>query len=253
MHTTTPTALIFRSALLAATLALSAQAGLLVNGGFESGLAGWTTAHQVGSEGTFALQTGTLSPVNGLTVLAPPEGTRAAMTDAAGPGSHVLYQDFVVPASVPAAFVSFSLFINTSAPDFFVPTHLDFATLDLNQQARADILLSSADPFSTAPTDILLALHQTLSGDPLTSGYTPFHVDLTALLQAHAGQTLRLRFAEVDNVDVFNLGVDAVDIQVVPEPELAGVAAGVMCLVAIGLLGRARRRGKPRGAGSENR
>jgi len=35
--------------------------------------------------------------------------------------------------------------------------------------------------------------------------------DVTALLQANQGQTLRLRFAEVDNVAPFNLGVDNVN------------------------------------------
>jgi len=48
----------------------------------------------VGSEGSFFSQSGSVSPINGDPV-PPPEGTKAAMTDAQGPGSHVLYQDFV--------------------------------------------------------------------------------------------------------------------------------------------------------------
>lgn len=226
---------------LAGACTLSTWAGLIVNGGFESGLSGWTASDQVGSEGTFALQTGTLSPVNGLTVAAPPEGLTAAMTDAAGPGSHVLYQDFVVPASVPAASLSLAFFINNHAPAFFVADHLDFSTPDLNQQARADILSGSADPFTTDPGDILLNLFQTMSGDALVSGYTTVALDVTALLQAHAGETLRLRIAEVDNVDIFNLGVDAVALAVIPEPEVWALVIGLAGLGAVRLLRPNRR------------
>jgi len=229
MNTTNQARKTWRLAVLACALTLSAQAGLIVNGGFESGFTAWTRADQLGSEGTFALQTGTLSPVNGLPVPPPPAGITAAMTDAAGPGSHVLYQDIFVPSVVPAASLSFSLFVSTSAPDFFTPAHLDFATLDLNQQVRVDLLRSTADPFTVAPGDILLNLHQTLPGDPLVSGYSSVLVDVTTLLQAHAGETLRLRFAEVDNVNVFNLGVDAVDLQVIPEPAMAGLLGGLLC------------------------
>ena len=46
-------------------------------------------------------------------------------------------------------------------------------------------------------------------------------MDITALLQAHAGETLRLRFAETDNVNFFNFGVDAVSINTVPSPSAA--------------------------------
>jgi len=54
----------------------------------------------------------------------------------------------------------------------------------------------------------------------------------TALLSASAGQTLRLRFAETDNVFTFQLGVDNVslDVQAIPEP-------GTWLLLSTGLLG----------------
>ena len=55
---------------------------VIAKGGFEAGLTSWTKADQLGSEGTFFSQSGTLSPVNGDPVPAPPEGTKAAMTDA---------------------------------------------------------------------------------------------------------------------------------------------------------------------------
>jgi hypothetical protein len=70
----------------------------IANGGFEAGLGGWTSADQVGSDGTFFWQIGTASPVNGDPVPAPPGGLYAAMTDAQGPGSHVLYQNITFTA-----------------------------------------------------------------------------------------------------------------------------------------------------------
>ncbi len=201
-------------ATLVCALSTPAQAALITNGGFESGLSSWTRVDQVGGDGTFSVQTGTLSPVNLFTVPAPLGGIRAAMTDTQGPGSHVLYQDVVVPTGLIGPYVvSFSLFINNNngAGNFFAPASLDFATPTLNQQARVDLVKTSANPFSVAAADVLQNLYQTAPGNPLISGYTSFERDVTALLQANQGQTLRLRFAEVDNVAPFNLGVDNVD------------------------------------------
>lgn len=185
---------------------------LITNGGFESGFAGWTRADQVGSESSWLLQTGATSPVNGFGVPAPPGGTTAAMTDAMGPGSHVLYQDFVVPAAPGLATLSFALYINNHATAFSAPASLDFSTPTLNQQFRVDVLTTSADPFSVAISDVLLAVYQTLPGNALVSGYTTITANLSALFASHGGQTLRLRFAEVDNVAPFNAAIDNVSL-----------------------------------------
>ncbi len=195
---------------------------IILNGGFESGLTGWIRANQIGSAGNFFLQTGTLSPELGDPVPAPPEGTRAAMSDAAGPGAHVLYQDFVATAD--AATLSFALFIGNRALAFFTPSSavgLDFSTPALNQQARVDIIRSTAGPFSVAAADVFLNLYQTKPGDPPISGYTTVTTPITALLAAHVGETLRLRFAETDNLAEFQMGVDNVRFApsaTVPEP-----------------------------------
>ncbi len=196
---------------------------LIVNGGFESGFNGWILADAVGSDGTFFLQSGTASPINGDPVPAPPGGAIAAMTDAQGPGSHVLYQDFFVPASPGTALLTFELFIGNRAGEFATPSpaSLDFSTPALNQQARVDILRAGTDPFTVAAADVLMSLFQTNPGDPLISGYASHSADLTALLNANAGQTLRIRFAETDNLFIFQLGVDNVGLEtlaVVPEP-----------------------------------
>jgi hypothetical protein len=140
------------------------------------------------------------------------------MTDANGPGTHVLYQDFLIP--VGGATLSFALFVGNRDTDFFVPPNvgLDFSTPALNQQARVDIVRTGADPFSTAASDVLLNLFQTNPGMPLVSGYNVVTVDVSALLAAHTGEMLRLRFAETDNVGPFQLGVDNVRFAAIPEP-----------------------------------
>ncbi|HEX5231824.1 MAG TPA: PEP-CTERM sorting domain-containing protein, partial [Bradyrhizobium sp.] len=200
---------------------------IISNGGFESGLASWTRADQVGSDGTFSSQSGTVSPVSGNMVPAPPQGTTAAMTDALGPGSHILYQDFTATAG--SAALSFAFFIGNRASleggftGFATPASLDFSTPTLNQQARVDILTTTADPFSVAAGDVLLNLYQTKVGDPLISGYNTITTDITALLAAHVGETLRLRFAETDNVSPFQLGVDNVRFDQVQIPEPASI------------------------------
>jgi PEP-CTERM motif len=214
-------------------------ANIVSNGGFESGFVSWTRADQLGSDGTFFLQTGTSSPVNGDPVPAPPGGATAAMSDAQGPGSHVLYQDIVIPAVVPSAILSFDVFVGNRANAFFTPSTLDFSTPALNQQARVDILAGGTDPFTVAGLQ-----SETIVGDPSVSGYTHHTVDVTSLLNAHLSQTLRLRFAEVDNVFTFQLGVDnvALDVgasQTVPEP-----ASWVLMITAgLALAWRQRERG----------
>jgi len=195
---------------------------LITNGGFESGFTGWTTADQTGGDGTFFIQTGTLSPLSADPVPAPPEGVQAAMTDAFGPGAHVLYQDFV--ASAVKATLGFDVFIGNRADQFATPASLDFALTSqvgaetLNQQARVDILLAGADLFSVAAGDVLLTLYASQVGDPLVEGYRTITTDISALLVAHAGETLRLRFAETDNLAPLQMGIDNVSLSVVPEP-----------------------------------
>lgn len=216
---------IVSAALLGLAPAFSFAAPIILNGGFESGFTAWTRVDQLGSDGSFSLQSGASSPVNFDAVPPPPEGSSAAMTDAGAPGSHVLYQDFV--ASAASATLSFQLFIGNRADQFATPASLAFdltsqiGAQTLNQQARVDILKAGSDPFSIAAADILLTLYQSAVGDALESGYTSFSADISALLAANSGDTLRLRFAETDNLAQFQLGVDDVriDVSSVPEPE----------------------------------
>jgi PEP-CTERM motif len=202
----------------------ASAAPLLTNGSFESGLTGWTVVDQAGGSGSWFSQTGTSSPLNSFTVPAPPAGTFAAMTDQTGMGSHVLYQDFLVPTGVTAADLSFDYFIGNQAGAFFTPNTLDYG-VDQNQQSRVDIITTTADPFSVAAADVLFAL---LAPSANTLAYQTSATNLTAFLQAHQGETLRLRFAEVDNQNFFNMGIDAVDLNVVTPSEIPEPATLVL-------------------------
>jgi len=232
-------------AAFACALTPAAADEVISNGGFNSGFAGWTLANQAGSDGSFFLQTGTSSPVNGDTVPAPPGPPTAAMTDAQGPGTHVLYQDFVVPIPVTSAILSFDAFIGNRANAFFVPNpaSLDFAAPAFNQQARVDLLLGSATQFSVSSGDVLLNLFQTTPGGPLVTGYTAHSLDIASVLNDHLNTPLRLRFAETDNVFSFQFGVDDVSLvttpSAVPEPSAgASTAIGALMLLAFFIVGR---------------
>jgi hypothetical protein len=220
--------------LLSAALSQSASAlPVLTNGDFESGFIGWSRADQLASDGTFFQQSGTNSPVNGDAVPAPPGGNLAAMTDAGAGGSHLLYQDFLIGPPITSATLKFDLYIGNRAGLFAAPATLDWAINAFNQQFRVDILTGSADPFSILAGDILASIYQTQDTDPMESGYDSLSFDITSVVNAHLGQSLRLRFAEVDNIGPLQVGVDNVSIDTsttsVPEPtSLALVLGGIL-------------------------
>jgi hypothetical protein len=108
-----------------------------------------------------------------------------------------------------------------------------------NQQARIDIMTTSS-AVTDVGAGVLLNLYHTKVGDPLVSGYTDVSADVTQF----AGQTVRLRIAEVDNQSYFQFGIDGVSvISTSPVPTLSDwalVGLGI-ALLAIGFVAVRRR------------
>jgi hypothetical protein len=205
---------------------------LVTNGSFESNggvdtntFTGWTESDQAAGSGSIFAQTGTTAPsLNPITVSAPPVGSFSAMSSQTGPGSHILYQNISVPGGSPAKFFAM-VYVNNQGGAFATPASLDY-TVSPNQQARIDIM-TTGSAITDVGAGVLLNLYQTNVGDPLVSGYTNISVDLTPF----AGQTVRLRIAEVDNTGNFAFGVDAVSvISTAPIPTLSDWA-----LIGLGL------------------
>jgi hypothetical protein len=208
--------------------------GTATNGGFESGgFDGWTVQNQVGSLGDWFVYSGAASPLSCTALGSVPEGWNGATTEPCGsfrpapgpaetnpsaspawpgrcrgapdgPGSHVLYRDVVLAPGVSHT-LSFFVYYRNDARTFADPDTLDYSVRS-NQQFRVDVLSPSAAPFSLEPDDILATVFRTRPGDPPTLSATLQAFDLSPF----AGTTVRLRFAEVDNLSMFQAGVDAV-------------------------------------------
>jgi hypothetical protein len=232
-------------AALFALAAPSAIGATVVNGDFETGtLSGWHVVRHTANEdpGSWFAYTGTEAPVSGEfpppepgigTVQAPPQGEYAAITDEGNPGDYILYQD-VALEPFDAHRLSMTLYYRSFA-SIMVPTPDTLswsggkteeeleqeeeeiegpAELPPNQQYRVDVMKPTAPVDSLSPSDILATVFATKVGDSESMGPTQFSVDLTPF----AGQTVRLRFANVDNEYFFNAGVDAVSITSAPLP-----------------------------------
>ncbi|MEP6754929.1 MAG: PEP-CTERM sorting domain-containing protein [Chthonomonadales bacterium] len=238
---------------------------LVQNGGFElnggagiSSLTNWNIVNY-GTGTKWYAQTGNNSPISNTFGVPPPGGSFAAMSDQLNgvPGTTILYQDFAVPLNVSSAAVSFDRWIDndyfpSDGPAFFNPGTLDYSVQDNNQQARFDIVTTSADLLSLAGGDVLFNLYFTQGFDQTTQGYDTYVNDMTGFLQSHAGETLRIRLAEVNNVcdnqGCYGLrfGADNVSFTyeqqaAVPEPSMLILMTGGIGVGAVWI--RRRRRG----------
>lgn len=189
------------------------SAAAVGNGNFETGtLSGWNTLAM--GMGEWLAYEGTSSPISSTAISAPPEGAFAATSDGTGPGTHILYQDITLGAGQHT--LSFMLYYQNLAQGFSNPQSLDF-NVSPNQQYRIDIMDPSAPVDSVAPADILANVFKTTAASPMTMAPTPITFDLTPF----AGQTIRLRFAEVDNQMFFPASVDNVVIESAAPPASA--------------------------------
>lgn len=179
---------------------------LLTNGGFESGdFTGWTVADT--GNGSFFVTGDSVLPVSGDIVPAPVESLYTAVTDQTGATISILYRDVALPAGKRITFRAKIFVVNLDTNYVVAPTSGLRIDQGPNQQVRVDIVDPGA-ALTDVGSGVLMNVFQTLPGDPLTIGPKTISADLTAF----AGQTVRLRFAEVDNDFYQHLGVDAVDV-----------------------------------------
>jgi hypothetical protein len=217
------------------------SSNLVINGGFDStdlsaesgNLVGWQTNQLPGSHGSWAAQTGTVSPYGEAQVPLPSQGQYTAMLDApdigndlansetfgAYPatqpsdynGTHVLYQDIQIPDGATQVTLSFALFLRSQAAftDTAVVPTLDYTISQPNQQVRVDIVNPLAGLYDVGAG----VLENVFRTDPTmmkdSGGYQTFTADLTAF----HGRTIRLRIAEANNQGRLIVGLDNVQVQ----------------------------------------
>jgi len=208
-------------ALLAAVVgsATASAAELAVNGGFETnGGAGssvfgnWTVLRESSSPlavGNFFAQTGVRSPGARLDVASPTAGSFAAMVDQAGPGRTQIYQDIAVPLTGPV-WLSLRLYVQNQANEFAAPASLDFNVVP-NQQVRVDVMSPAAAAWDVG-SGVLTNAFATADSTQRGGNYFPVSINLAPF----AGQSVRIRVAEVDNVAGLVVGVDQVSVTHVP-------------------------------------
>jgi len=203
-------------AAIALAVPAAATAATVVNGDFETGnLTGWTQVNNApGSPtGEWISYSGSLF---GGAVPAPPAGNYAAVTIQSGPGAHILYQDVPLEPfyshqlSLLAYYDSNNVLV-TPQPNTLSPGSGEGGPPE-NQQYRIDVMKPTASIESVEPGDTLATVFATRTGDPTRLAPTVFTADLSPF----AGQTVRLRLAEVDNIGELNAGVDSVAIQSTP-------------------------------------
>jgi adhesin HecA-like repeat protein len=207
-------------AMIAAAAALAAPAGAatVVNGDFETGnLSGWTQVNDPTGAEQSGEWTAYSSPSPFTPPLSPPPGgTYAATTFQEFVGTHILYQDVALEPYYSHQ-LSLLAYYWSSAPLVTPePNTLssggEIGGPPTNQQYRIDVIRPTAPIDSVNPTDILATVFATKTGDPEELAPTTFTADLTPF----AGQTVRLRFAEVDNEGGFLAATDSIGIASTP-------------------------------------
>lgn len=194
-----------------------AAANTVVNGDFETGtLEGWEQVNLPDPPtGEWFTYSGTDNPFIGsdiTTLTAPPQGTYAASTSQYEPGTHILYQDIPIEAGQP--YLSMTVYYRSMEALVTPEPDTLSSSGDPNQQYRIEVIDPLAPIDTVESADILATVFRTAGGDPEFLGPQTRGVDLTPF----AGQTVRLRLAQVDNRGYFAASVDGVATGPVPPP-----------------------------------
>jgi hypothetical protein len=186
----------------------------VANGNFETGtLEDWSTFSNKVGTGKWYAYSGTTTPI-GPSVPPPPDGTYGAISAQGAPGTYILYQDLYVSPGTNETLSMVTYF--ESHAILAAPPSLSYE-VEPNQQYRIDLIKPSAPIESVESSDILATLFHTVTEGPEIQGYKTVSVNLAPF----AGQTVRLRLAEVDNLSNFSAGVDDVKVVSTAPPPVA--------------------------------
>jgi hypothetical protein len=197
----------------------SAGAAGIVNGGFETGtLAGWQVANGNENGDIWSAATPT-EPTEG--IFKPFEGGSEALLDPSTASAALLYQEVSLEPGE-SDVLSLELSYESQAPfEVPVPDTLAFLGTDeeggepqANQQVRVDVLKAGSPVYSLAPEDLLATLLEPEPGAPQTIGWTHLTADLTPF----AGETVRIRIADIAAHRYLGVAVDDVSVTSTPPP-----------------------------------
>ena len=199
------------------------------NGGFEQGFNGWerVKSNNYGKWRIYrkgdAPEDGGGLPPRGIQELKPyydpPQGKKAAVTQQTAEGTRLLLRRLKLKADSKITLSLYAFYQNYNSR-FHTPNTLELDEGEpmprrgsqSNQQFRIDIIKASANPYSLESGDVLKTVFRTKVGDK--NRRPPFK--LKANLSSLAGQTVKLRMAEVDNRGYFAAGVDAIRLRTKP-------------------------------------
>lgn len=204
---------------------------LILNGGFDSGLSGWTTTfYSIGGDNFFTTAADTITRIDPgarLIYHFPQSGDNYALVDPTqNSGTSVLQQSFLVPYALENLKISFDFFVARR----FTDAHRDYVgdgTLTQTSQAafgRIDLLNANSATYDTSAAAVFnnLFIGTTFEGDGV-SQVGPFNIqDFLSPSWTHleysttgvtSDQSYVLRFA---NVSTFNfpehMGIDRVSV-----------------------------------------
>lgn len=191
-----------------AVTAIPASAATVVNGSFESGLSGWNVADLPSSDGTWSTYTGTTPAVSAdSNPFVPAAFGNSAMADMNGETSTVLTQDVALEPGLKHTLNLKYWYLNLASWAFPDPASYAFDAGE-NQQVVLDVIKGGTDGFSADADSVLATVFRPTGDSPSSIDWQQASVDLTAF----AGQTVRLRFLDVNNRGYLLLGVDDVEI-----------------------------------------